>query len=145
MNSNKILVTGAAGFIGYHVCIKLLEEGYSVIGIDNLNSYYDVDLKNARLKEIEEFISRKKSSWRFYKIDISNKESLHEIFNKCKPKIVINLAAQAGVRYSLLNPEVYIESNIVGFTNVLECCRNFQIKNFILSGQKVMLYGTNCR
>ena len=94
MNSNKILVTGAAGFIGYHVCKKLLEEGYSVIGIDNLNSYYDVDLKNARLKEIEECISRNKSSWCFYKSDISNKESLHEIFNKCKPKIVINLAVE---------------------------------------------------
>ena len=144
MNSNKVLVTGAAGFIGYHVCKNLLEEGYSVIGIDNLNSYYDVDLKNARLKEIEELISRKKSSWRFYKSDISNKESLLEIFNKCKPQIVINLAAQAGVRYSLLNPEVYIESNIVGFTNILECCRNFQIKNFLYASSS-SVYGGNTK
>ena len=82
MNSNKILVTGAAGFIGYHVCKKLLEEGFFVIGIDNLNSYYDVELKNARLKDIEECVARKKSLWSFYKIDITNKESLVEIFNK---------------------------------------------------------------
>ena len=144
MNSNKILVTGAAGFIGYHVCKNLLEEGYSVIGIDNLNSYYDVDLKNARLKEIEEFISSNKLLWSFYKCDISNKEYLLEIFNKCKPKIVINLAAQAGVRYSLINPDLYIDSNIAGFTNVLECCRNFQIENFLYASSS-SVYGGNTK
>ena len=86
MKSNNILVTGAAGFIGFMFVKNLLEDGYNVIGIDNLNSYYDVDLKNARLKEIEKLISGNKSSWCFYKSDISNKESLLEIFNKFKPK-----------------------------------------------------------
>ena len=144
MNSNKILVTGAAGFIGYHVCKNLLEAGYSVVGIDNLNSYYDVNLKNARLKELEKCVSSNSSSWSFFKNDITNKESLIEIFNKFRPRIVINLAAQAGVRYSLKNPELYIESNIVGFTNILECCRNFQIKNFLYASSS-SVYGGNTK
>ena len=140
----KILITGSAGFIGYHLSKKLIELGANVLGIDNLNSYYDVDLKNARLKEIEKLISSNKSSWHFYKTDISKKESLIEIFNKNRPKIVINLAAQAGVRYSLSNPELYIESNIVGFTNVLECCRNFKIKNFLYASSS-SVYGGNTK
>ena len=144
MNSNKVLVTGAAGFIGYHVCKSLLKDGYDVIGLDNLNSYYDVELKIARLKSLDEFTSNNKSSWHFYKSDISQKNSLLEIFNKCRPKIVINLAAQAGVRYSISNPELYIESNIVGFTNVLECCRNFQIENFLYASSS-SVYGGNTK
>ncbi len=142
MDNNNVLVTGAAGFIGYHVCKNLLEEGYHVIGIDNLNSYYDVDLKNARLKNIKDCVAKIKSSWNFYKTDITNKEYLIEIFNKYRPKIVINLAAQAGVRYSIANPDLYVESNIVGFTNILECCRNFQIKNFLYASSS-SVYGGN--
>ena len=144
MNSNKVLVTGAAGFIGYHVCKKLLEEGFFVIGIDNLNSYYDIDLKNARLEDIEGCIERNKASWIFYKIDIANKESLIEVFDKFRPKIVINLAAQAGVRYSISNPDSYINSNIVGFTNILECCRNFEVTNFLYASSS-SVYGGNTK
>ena len=116
---NKTLVTGAAGFIGFHLCKRLLEDGYKVIAIDNLNSYYDVNLKKARLTELE----KTNKNLFFHKVDIENKKEIEKIFNNYLPEKVFNLAAQAGVRHSIENPEVYIDSNVVGFLNVLECAR----------------------
>lgn len=132
-----ILVTGAAGFIGAFTSKKLLEDGETVIGIDNLNSYYDVNLKNARLdmlKKYEKFI--------FYKINIADKVAIEDIFRQYKPKVVINLAAQAGVRYSIENPSVYIESNIIGFFNILELCRNYPVNHLVYASSS-SVYGTN--
>jgi len=113
---NKVLVTGAAGFIGFHLSKRLIALGKDVIGLDNLNDYYDVNLKLARLKQIEGY------KIQFIKLDIANREEIVRLFHDNKFDIVVNLAAQAGVRYSLKNPHVYIESNINGFVNVLEGC-----------------------
>ena len=121
----KILITGSAGFIGFHLCKKLMEKN-EVIGIDNLNNYYDV-----KLKKLRNSILKKKSNYIFYKKNIENLDSLKEIFIKHKPNVVINLAAQAGVRYSLINPTSYINTNIKGFYNILECSRIFKIKHLI--------------
>lgn len=121
----KILITGSAGFIGFHLCQKLLVKNL-VIGIDNLNDYYDVTLKKKRNS-----ILKKNSNYFFYKKDIENYFAITEIFKKHKPDIVINLAAQAGVRYSLINPKSYIDTNIKGFFNILECSRIFKIKHLI--------------
>ena len=142
MNSNKVLVTGAAGFIGYHLCKKLLEEGYSVIGIDNLNSYYDVNLKYKRLEILNEESVLNSLNWEFIKADLVDKSYLMNIFDKHKPEIVLNLAAQAGVRYSLINPSAYINSNIVGFSNIVECCKEFKVKNFLYASSS-SVYGGN--
>ena len=139
--SKYILVTGAAGFIGYHLCNKLLSEGYSVVGIDNLNTYYDVNLKKERLRQINNN-EQNANKWTFIKSDISNKNLISEIFEKYLPKAVFNLAAQAGVRYSIENPEIYINSNIVGFSNVLESCRKFKVENFIYASSS-SVYGGN--
>ena len=121
MNFDAILITGAAGFIGANLAEKILKEfpECKVIGIDNLNDYYDVGLKLYRLDKLKRF-----SQFAFKKIDISEKESLLEVFNQSKPDIVVNLAAQAGVRYSIDNPDAYIKSNLVGFYNILEACRH---------------------
>ena len=135
----KILLTGAAGFIGSAVAIRLLKEGEIVIGLDNLNSYYDINLKKARLKEIEKIKSR---NWSFYKSNLHDKDALRKIFNKHSPEIIINLAAQAGVRYSLENPYTYIESNILGFTNLLEFAKNFNVENFLYASSS-SVYGGN--
>ena len=112
---STILVTGSAGFIGYHLCKRLLDSGNNVIGIDNVNDYYDVNLKEKRL-EILSKIPLKNNKWEFFRTDLTNKDSLLKIFENNSPKIVVNLAAQAGVRYSLENPDAYINSNIVGFS-----------------------------
>ena len=117
--SNIIIVTGAAGFIGFHLCKKLLENGTNVIGIDNINDYYDINLKEKRLDILNNFPLRN-NIWKFFKIDLENKNALLKVFEKYNPKTVVNLAAQAGVRYSLKNPSAYIYSNIVGFSNILE-------------------------
>ena len=109
------LVTGVAGFIGSYLSKRLLEQGFHVIGIDNINDYYEVNLKNARLENLTPF-----DNFTFIKEDISNKEAIMKIFEEYKPNVVINLAAQAGVRYSIENPDVYIQSNIIGFFNILE-------------------------
>lgn len=117
--SKRILITGAAGFIGANLAEEWLKRGAEIIGIDNLNDYYDVDLKKFRLEKLmryEKFV--------FYKTDISDMEALREIFAEKQPEIVVNLAAQAGVRYSIINPDSYIQSNLIGFYNILECCRH---------------------
>ncbi len=121
-----ILITGSAGFIGANLVTKLLksEESYNIIGIDSMNDYYDVSIKEYRLSEIEKLAVNSKSSWTFIKGNIADKVLINETFAKYKPEIVVNLAAQAGVRYSITNPDVYIESNLVGFYNILEACRH---------------------
>lgn len=133
----KVLITGGAGFIGFHLSKKLLENNYFVVAIDNMNDYYDVDLKKARLDILKEY---KKFS--FYKIDISNKSDLLDLFDDNKFDIVINLAAQAGVRYSVDHPDSYILSNIVGFFNILECCRNYPVKHLLFASSS-SIYGKN--
>jgi len=133
----SVLVTGAVGFIGSYVAKKLLEQGYSVFGIDNINDYYDVNLKCARhdlLKPFEKFT--------FIKGDIADKDLVMKIFETYKPSIVINLAAQAGVRYSIENPDVYIQSNIVGFFNILEACRYYPVDHLVYASSS-SVYGSN--
>lgn len=138
VNINKTyLVTGAAGFIGFYLTKKLLNEGYTVIGIDSLNDYYDVNLKHARLEQLETY-----EYFTFIKNDISNKESLMETFKKYMPNVVVNLAAQAGVRYSIENPDVYIQSNIIGFYNILEACRHYPVDHLVYASSS-SVYGTN--
>lgn len=117
--SKRILITGVAGFIGANLAEEWLKRGAEIIGIDNLNDYYDVDLKKFRLAKLMRY-----EKFAFYKTDISNMEALREIFAEKQPEIVVNLAAQAGVRYSIINPDSYIQSNLIGFYNILECCRH---------------------
>ena len=133
----KILVTGAAGFIGMHVCNALLKNGKKVVGIDNINDYYSVRLKKHRLKILKDF-----KNFKFIKADIKNKNKLKKIFSKEKFTHVINLAAQAGVAYSLINPHSYIDSNIIGFLNILENCKNNKIKHLIYASSS-SIYGLN--
>ena len=138
----NILVTGAAGFIGAALSIKLLENGFNVIGIDNLNDYYEVGLKEKRLEIIYKLKIKKSLSWKFFKCDISHENSIKNIFKKFSPKIVINLAAQAGVRYSLIFPEKYIQSNLVGFSNILENCAQNNVQHLIFASTS-SVYGEN--
>ncbi len=138
----KILVTGAAGFIGFHLCRKLLKDSYDVIGIDNLNDYYDVNLKKARIESLKKTHGNSSNIWDFHKIDLEDDYHLDKIFKNYKPEIVVNLAAQAGVRYSIKNPKPYISSNIVGFSNILESCRNFEVSNLVYASSS-SVYGGN--
>jgi len=138
----KILVTGAAGFIGAALVIRLLEKGNIVIGLDDLNSYYDPLLKEARLSEIKSVVNKSSGSWNFYKASLENETFLKEIFSSHSPDVVINLAAQAGVRYSLKNPSSYIQSNLVGFANLLEQCRCHSVDNLIFASSS-SVYGGN--
>ena len=140
----KILVTGSIGFIGFHLCKKLLDEGHEVYGIDNINDYYDVDLKLARKKSLANYAAQldENKKYNFKKIDISNKKDLFALFKKCNFDIVINLAAQAGVRYSIDNPQSYVESNLIGFVNIVECCREFKIKHLVFASSS-SVYGMN--
>ncbi|MDY8166249.1 NAD-dependent epimerase [Bacillus thuringiensis] len=133
----KILVTGAIGFIGFHLTKRLLAQGINVIGVDSLNDYYDIFLKKDRLK-----ILRENNNFEFHKMDISNKEKLNKIFTDREVNIVINLAAQAGVRYSIDNPDSYINSNLVGFVNILEACRLYNIEHLIYASSS-SVYGAN--
>ena len=133
----KILVTGCSGFIGMHLCRRLLDDGYHVYGIDNMNDYYDLCLKQSRLDLLSSYIN-----FSFQKFDIANLRDVNEAFEKIKPNKVVNLAAQAGVRYSLVNPHVYIESNIVGFTNIIEACKNYQVDGLIYASSS-SVYGGN--
>ena len=121
----KVLVTGNAGFIGFYVCKKLLERGDTIVGLDNLNRYYDIDLKKNRLKILKKIARKRKSKYFFFKIDISNRQKIKKIFTRHKFDRVIHLAAQAGIRYSLKNPEVYIKSNQVGFFNIIDLACKF--------------------
>lgn len=137
---DSVLVTGAAGFIGYHLSLKLIDAGYHVIGLDNLNDYYDVRLKEARLAQLREH----KSQFQFHKLDLSDSNAMHKLFQHTKPEVVVNLAAQAGVRYSLENPHIYVDSNVVGFLNVLEGCRHSKVKHLIYASSS-SVYGANTR
>ena len=136
MNST-ILVTGVSGFIGYHLAKSLLIDGIKILGIDNINTYYDVNLKNARLKELSNY-----KNFTFKKIDISDRSELKKIFIEYKPFKVVNLAAQAGVRYSLKNPFAYMDSNVVGFLNILEFCKDYKVEGLIYASSS-SVYGNN--
>ena len=131
------LITGAAGFIGYYLSKNLLERGCKVIGIDNINDYYDVNLKYTRLNQLKPF-----ENFTFVKADISDKEMVMDTFKQYKPNVVVNLAAQAGVRYSIENPDVYIQSNIIGFYNILEACRNYPVDHLVYASSS-SVYGAN--
>lgn len=127
LRNKTVLVTGAAGFIGSNLVLELLrtQDSISIIGIDNLNDYYDVSIKKWRLKKIEKTVNGHSGvSWKFVKGNIADKKLIDQIFEEYKPSVVVNLAAQAGVRYSITNPDVYIESNLIGFYNILEACRH---------------------
>ena len=136
---NKILVTGAAGFVGFHLTLSLLKDGNQVFGIDNLNDYYNVKLKNDRLNKL-----KKHPNFIFKKLDISCNESISKSFKDFNPNIVVNLAAQAGVRYSLKNPYAYTDSNLVGFVNIIELCRQCNVEGFIYASSS-SVYGKNSK
>jgi len=138
----KILVTGAAGFIGAALVTRLLEKGENVCGLDDLNSYYDPQLKESRLKQIELVSNNSSGKWKFFKSSLEDELSLKDIFSNYSPDVVINLAAQAGVRYSITNPSSYIQSNLVGFSNLLELCRYHSVSNFIFASSS-SVYGGN--
>ncbi len=154
MNKKTILVTGAAGFIGYHLCESLLKQGHRVIGLDNLNDYYDVSLKYDRLKELgvfrfdtERFGSLATSTsfgdqFQFIRLNLEDRKSLPELFKRFQFDSVCNLAAQASVRYSVENPEAYIDSNITGFLNVLECCIHHNVKRLVYASSS-SIYGNS--
>ena len=138
LNTNKAyLITGAAGFIGYFLSKRLLEQGCRVIGIDNINNYYDPKLKESRLE-----ILNKYENFSFHKVDLKDKASLDNTFETYKPTHVINLAAQAGVRYSIENPYAYVDSNLIGFMNILEACRNFPVEHLLYASSS-SVYGGN--
>lgn len=134
-----ILVTGAAGFIGFHLCKYLIERGENIIGIDNLNDYYDVTLKQARLAQLEN-----QKNFQFYKLDIADRKAIAELFASTKPDRVVHLAAQPGVRYSLKNPHAYVDSNLVGFVNILEGCRHCNVKHLVFASSS-SVYGANTK
>tara|TARA_Y100000589_G_scaffold230737_1_gene218167 strand:- start:148 stop:1197 length:1050 start_codon:yes stop_codon:yes gene_type:complete len=136
----KIIVTGAAGFIGSEIVKRLLSKGVEVCGIDNLNSYYNTLLKKKRIETIKKI--NQKNLWSFYKENLENSRNIDQIFKEHKPNIVINLAAQAGVRYSIDNPMSYVESNLVGFLNILEGCRNYKVEHLIYASSS-SVYGGN--
>ena len=154
MDMKKILVTGAAGFIGYHLCEALIKEGHQVIGLDNLSDYYDVNLKYARLQEIgierkgaEVFIKENPSilygkQMLFYRINLEDRIELPKLFRAHHFDMVCNLAAQPGVRYSIENPEAYIDSNVTGFLNILECCRHHNVKRLVYASSS-SIYGNS--
>ena len=135
------LITGSAGFIGYHLTKRLLNEGYNVVGLDNINDYYDVQLKKNRLNDISKEKYSKKN-FKFFKIDLEDFNTLNSIFESFRPKIVINLAAQAGVRNSIDNPFSYVNSNLVGFLNLLECCRQNPVDHLVYASSS-SVYGGN--
>jgi UDP-glucuronate 4-epimerase len=136
---NNVLVTGAAGFIGFHLSRRLLKNGVKVVGLDCLNDYYDVNLKRDRLKQLEA-----EDGFTFAQINLADREALEELFRHQPFDVVVNLAAQAGVRYSLKNPHAYVDSNIVGFVNILECCRHFSSGHLVFASSS-SVYGANTR
>ena len=135
----KILVTGAAGFIGFHLSKKLLDQGAQVVGLDNLNDYYDLNLKLDRLKLIND-----RDNFSFHKIDLSDRKKIDGLFSEERFQIVVHLAAQAGVRYSLVNPYAYVDSNLTGFLNILEGCRHYQVEHLVYASSS-SVYGSNTK
>ena len=135
----NVLVTGAAGFIGFHLAKSLAERGDNVVGIDNLNNYYDVSLKQARLKRLEPY-----PNFQFHALDIADREAMADLFTAEAPDVVVNLAAQAGVRYSLKNPYAYVDSNLVGFVNILEGCSQVGVKHLVFASSS-SVYGANTK
>ena len=145
LKNKTIFVTGAAGFIGSNLVLKLLEtvSPVKIVGIDNLNDYYDVSIKDWRLAQIETCAAKHpESSWTFIKGDIADRDTIDDIFTKFHPEIVVNLAAQAGVRYSITNPDAYIQSNLIGFYNILEACRHNPVAHLVYASSS-SVYGTN--
>ena len=145
LNGKTILVTGAAGFIGSNLVLELLKklEKVQIVGLDNVNDYYDVSIKEWRLREIEkEAALHPASGWEFIKGNIADRKLVDQIFDTYGFDVVVNLAAQAGVRYSITNPDVYIESNIIGFYNILEACRNHPVEHLVYASSS-SVYGTN--
>ena len=134
-----ILVTGAAGFIGFHVARRLLDQGERVVGLDNLNEYYDVQLKRARLQQLTEH-----PGFAFHRVDLSARDDMHELLGACRPRRIVHLAAQAGVRYSVTHPHEYIASNVAGFLNILEGCRQQQVEHLVYASSS-SVYGGNGR
>ena len=141
LEDKSILITGAAGVIGSNLCIRLLKEveGVKVIGLDNMNDYYDVNIKNYRLEQLSEV----GGDWTFIKGDLSDKQTINGIFSQYHPNVVVNLGAQAGVRYSITNPDAYIKSNMIGFYNILEACRNEEALEHLVYASSSSVYGTN--
>ncbi len=139
LDFHHVLVTGAAGFIGFHLSRRLAEEGYAVTGIDNLTPYYDVNLKKDRLRQLEGF-----SNFAFFRVDLSELSSLAGLFAERPVDVVVNLAAQAGVRYSLENPHAYVDANLDGFVNLLECCRHHGVKHLVFASSS-SVYGANTK
>src|SRR3982751_4939422 len=137
MKTSSILVTGAAGFIGFHLARRLCADGWTVYGLDNMNDYYDPALKEARLKELADV-----KNFTFEKADLSDRAAIEGLFAKWKPEVVLHLAAQAGVRYSLTNPRAYTTSNIDGFMNILEGCRAAKVKHLVFASSS-SVYGAN--
>lgn len=146
LNNKTIFITGAAGFIGSNLVLELLKSGEAnlIIGLDNMNDYYDVSLKEFRLSQINDLSQDSASKWKFIKGSIADKELIEEIFSQYQPEIVVNLAAQAGVRYSITNPDVYIESNIIGFYNILEACRHYPVEHLVYASSS-SVYGSNAK
>ena len=144
LTNKKILVTGAAGFIGSNLVLKLLVNGTNniIVGLDDMNDYYDVHIKKYRLERIAKNANGNSSEWIFVKGNIADNALVTDLFDKYRFDIVVNLAAQAGVRYSITNPDVYIESNIVGFYNILEACRNYPVKHLVYASSS-SIYGSN--
>ena len=145
LNNKVVLVTGAAGFVGANLVMELFRttEQITVVGVDNLNDYYDVSIKEYRLSEIEKVAAQSRNSkWLFVKANIADKAAIDELFEKHRFSVVVNLAAQAGVRYSITNPDVYIESNIVGFYNILEACRKYPVDHLVYASSS-SVYGSN--
>ena len=144
LTRKKILVTGAAGFIGANLTMSLLrtEKDIHIIGLDNMNDYYDVSIKEYRLSQIEELARNIGGEWTFIRGNLADKVLIEHIFQEYCPQIVVNLAAQAGVRYSITNPDVYIESNLIGFYNILEACRNYPVEHLVYASSS-SVYGSN--
>ena len=145
LTNQSVLVTGAAGFIGANLVMELLRtvKGVQIVGLDNLNDYYDVSIKEYRLKEIEKLAEEKtEASWTFVKGNLADRSLLDDLFIRYQFAVVVNLAAQAGVRYSITNPDVYIESNLIGFYNILECCRAHPVEHLVYASSS-SVYGTN--
>ena len=143
LDSKAILVTGSAGFIGSNLVKRLFKDvkGATIVGIDNMNDYYDVSLKEYRLKELEA-AKPEGVNYQFVKGDIADKATIDSIFEQYKPAVVVNLAAQAGVRYSITNPDAYIQSNLIGFYNILEACRNHPVEHLVYASSS-SVYGSN--